>query len=309
MRILAPLLLGVLLALPAFAADPAAAVKTPNLAGDPAYVKSVRDWRAKAEQGLKRDNGWLTLAGRYPLKMGENTFGTGDRNDVVFPQGLGPVHMGVIDVQPGQVTVKMVEGLELDKDGIKYRERVMETRTDDRDWVKVGPRASFHVIERDGKYILRLADNQSAVRKHFGGRVWYPVDEDYRLNAKFVPYEPGKRIPIVNVLDEVSDEPVAGYVEFEIDGRPHRLDALTEDDGLFIIFRDETAGNGTYNTGRFLFVEKMPAPNETFRLDFNRAYNPPCAFSEFTTCPLPPKQNVLALPIEAGEKYPPRKKG
>src|SRR5437588_38115 len=125
------------------AADLAPGAKPPQPsqpAGDPAYVKSVKDWRAKAEESLRRDNGWLTLAGRYPLKMGENTFGTGPKNDVVFPPGLGPVHMGIVDVQPGKVVVKMVEGLQLDKDGIKYSEREMETGTDLRDWVKVGTR-------------------------------------------------------------------------------------------------------------------------------------------------------------------------
>jgi uncharacterized protein (DUF1684 family) len=125
--------------------------------------------------------------------------------------------------------------------------------------------------------------------------------------AKFVPYEPGKKISIVNVLDEISDEPVAGYIEFELDGRPHRLDALDDDDGLFVIFSDATAGETTYKPGRFLAIEKKPAADERFMLDLNRAYNPPCAFSEFTTCPLPPKQNVLKVRIDAGEKYPPAK--
>ena len=303
----AALLLGTL---PVLAANPADAVKTVPAAADPAYVKSVQDWRAKAEQSLRRDNGWLTLAGRYPLKMGENTFGTGPKNDVVFPPGLGPAGMGSVFVEPGKVVVKMVEGLQLDKDGMKFTEREMETGTDLRDWIQVSPRATFHIIEREGKYILRLADRQSPVRERFGGRVWFPVDDRYRIdNARFVPYAPGKTIKIVNVLDEVSDEPVAGYVEFDIDGRHHRLDAFTEDDGLFIIFRDPTAGDSTYGSGRFMFVEKMPEPGKPFRLDFNRAYNPPCAFSEFTTCPLPPKQNILDVAIEAGEKYPPRIKG
>jgi uncharacterized protein (DUF1684 family) len=308
-----PSLLGAVLvlgALPVLAADPAAAVKTLPAAADPAYVKSVQDWRAKAEEGLKRDNGWLTLAGRYPLKMGENTFGTGPKNDVVFPPGLGPVGMGSVFVEPGKVVVKMVEGLQLDKDGMKYTEREMETGTDLRDWIKVSPRASFHIIEREGKYILRLADKESPVREHFGGRVWFPVDDRYRIdNARYVPYPPGKTIKIVNVLDEVSDEPVAGYIEFDVNGRHHRLDALAEDDGLFIIFKDGTAGETTYGSGRFMYVDKMPDPGKPFRLDFNRAYNPPCAFSEFTTCPLPPKQNIMDVSIEAGEKYPPRKKG
>ena len=290
-----------------------AALAVPGLAfpqaADPAYAKSVTDWRAKVEKSLRADNGWLTLAGRYVLKPGENTFGTGPANDVVFPKGVGPAGMGSVFVEPGRVTVKMVPGLKMRKDGIDYTERDMGTSVEKRDWVSVG-RAAFHFIEVNGKTVMRLADNESEVRKRFGGRVWYDVNDNYRVPAKFVPYEPGKKISIVNVLDEVSDEPVAGYVEFEIAGRgPYRLDALDDDGGLFIIFSDATAGDTTYKPGRFLYVEEKPLPNTRFTLDLNRAYNPPCAFSEFTTCPLPPKQNILKTKIEAGEKYPPRRAG
>jgi len=289
----------------------AAALAVPGLASaqaaDPAYAKSVTDWRAKVEKSLRADNGWLTLAGRYVLKPGENTFGSGPGNDIVFPKGVGSAGMGSVFVEPGRVTVKMVPGLKMRKDGIEYSERDMGTSVEKRDWVSVGT-VAFHFIEVNGKTVMRLADNQSEVRRKFGGRVWYDVNDNYRVQAKFVPYEPGRKISIVNVLDEVSDEPVAGYVEFEIAGRgPYRLDALDDDGGLFIIFSDATAGDTTYKPGRFLHIEEKPLPNTRFTLDLNRAYNPPCAFSEFTTCPLPPKQNQLKVKIEAGEKYPPLK--
>jgi uncharacterized protein (DUF1684 family) len=276
---------------------------------NPEHAKSVQAWRERAEQGLRRDNGWLTLAGRFPMKPGVNTFGTGEANDIAFPKGLGPERMGTITAEPGKVMVKLAEGLTMTtRDGQAHIEREMGTRTDDRDWVQLG-RASFHVIERDGRYILRLADKESEVRKRFGGRLWYDVKESHYVKAKYVPYDPPRKISIVNVLDEVSDEPAPGYVEFKLNGKTHRLDAVGDDDGLFFVFRDATAGKGTYPPGRFLYVEKKPAPGETFMLDLNRAYNPPCAFSEFTTCPLPPKQNILKVRIEAGEKYPPRKAG
>ena len=281
----------------------------PAAAADPAYVKSVEDWRAKAEAGLRRDNGWLTLAGRYVMKQGENTFGTGEKNDIVFPQGLGPERMGTIVVEPGKVTLKLARGVAMEKDGMAFTERVMKTDVEKRDWVSSG-RTAFHVIERDGRYILRLADNESQVRKSFQGRVWFDVNDTYKVKAKFVPYNPARKIPIVNVLDEVSDEPSPGYVQFTLKGKTYKLDVVgDDDDGLFMIMKDDTAGKTTYGSGRFLHVEKKPAPNQTFDLDLNRAYNPPCAFSEFTTCPLPPKQNILKTKIEAGEKYPPRKAG
>jgi uncharacterized protein (DUF1684 family) len=283
-------------------------VAAQGVAIDPAYVKTVKDWRARAEQSLRRDNGWLTLAGRYPLKQGENTFGTGDRNDIVFPKGLGPVGMGSVWVEPGKVTVKLVEGYRMKSWDGDFSDRVMQTSGENKDWVTNG-RAAFHIIERGGRYILRLADNESEVRKKFGGRVWYDVDDNYRVSAKFVPYDPPRKVAIVNILDEVSDEPAPGYVEFDLFGRTYRLDVVGDDDGLFIIFKDQTAGDTTYGSGRFLYVEEKPKPGETFRLDLNRAYNPPCAFSEYTTCPLPPKQNIMATRVEAGEKYPPLKKG
>jgi uncharacterized protein len=208
------------------------------------------------------------------------------------------------------VTVKLVEGLTMMSNGIEMTEKVMGTDPSNRDWVTMGPRTAFHIIEREGRYILRLADNQSDVRRKFGGRVWYDVDASYRVPAKFVPYQPLKKEPIVNILDEVSDEAVPGYIEFDLKGRVYRLDVIGDDpDGLFVIFKDPTAGDTTYGSGRFLFVEGRPKANEPFQFDLNRAYNPPCAFSEFTTCPLPPKQNVLKVKIEAGEKYPPRKAG
>jgi len=276
-------------------------------AADPEHVKSVEAWRAKVEKSLRADNGWLTLAGRYVMKPGPNTFGTGDKNDIVFPAGLGPEKMGVINVEPGAVMVKLEPGVVMTKDGMEYSERRMSTTGETRDWVKLGDRAAFHVIEREGRYILRLADNQSKVRSGFEGRVWYPVNDAYWVDAKFVPYKAGKTVPIVNVLDEVSDEPSPGYVEFKVGGKTQKLDVVGDDDGLFMIFRDDTAGKSTYKPGRFLYVEKKPEPNKTFKLDLNRAYNPPCAFSEYTTCPLPPEQNILKVKVEAGEKYPPRR--
>jgi len=286
----------------------AAIAAAPALAADPAYVKSVEDWRAKAETGLKRDNGWLTLAGRYVMKPGENTFGTGEKNDIVFPKGLGPERMGTMVVEPNKVTLKLAPGVTMQKDGVAFTERVMGTSVDNRDWVASG-RTAFHVIAREDKYILRLADNESQVRKNFQGRVWYGVDEGYKVKARYVPYNPVHKIAIVNILDEVSDEPAPGYVEFKIKGKTHRLDAVGDDEGLFFILKDDTAGKTTYGSGRFLYVDRNPAPGETFDLDLNRIYNPPCAFSEYTTCPLPPKQNILKTKIEAGEKYPPRKAG
>jgi uncharacterized protein len=271
-------------------------------------VADLEAWRDRVGQSLKRDNGWLTLAGRFVMKPGANTFGTGADNDIVFPaelKGVGPARLGVINVDEAakSVTMTLAEGTAWTADGKPIvSPRVLGTSTDKRDWVAF-ENIAMHVIARDGKYILRLADNKSAVRANFKGRQWYQPNAKFRVEAKYTPYPPGKTIPIVNVLDEVSDEPSPGYVSFKLNGVNYKLDAVGDGEGLFFVMRDKTSGDTTYRPSRFLSVEKKPEANKTFWLDFNRAYNPPCAFSEFTTCPLPPKQNILRVKIEAGEKY------
>jgi uncharacterized protein len=286
----------------------ACASTAPTEPVDAAWQKSLVDWRQRAEKSLRADNGWLTLAGRYVLKPGANTFGTGPGNDVVFPKGLGPDRMGSITIAGGKVTLTMAPGLTVRKEGMDLDELVLGTDLERRDWVTRG-RMAMHVIKLEDRYVLRLADNESEVRKGFESRVWYAPDPAYRVSAKFVPYPPGRKVTIVNVLDEASDEPSPGYVEFELDGRVQRLDAVGEDEGLFFVLRDATAGDTTYRPGRFLYLEKKPEPGKPFVLDLNRTYNPPCAFSAYTTCPLPPKQNILKVRVEAGERYPPRRAG
>jgi uncharacterized protein (DUF1684 family) len=277
-------------------------------AAETPYTAEIQQWRAEREKKLRADNGWLTLAGRYPLDDGPNSFGTSADNDAVFPtplEGTGPARLGTLEVDSAAktVTLRLADGVEMTHEGAPFRgERQMSTSPERRDWVSLG-RLSFHVIERNGKYFLRLADNESPLRREFPGCQWYPPDERYRVTARFVPYAPERTLPIVNIVDEVSEQPCAGYAEFELDGQTHRLDAIREGEGLFFVFRDATAGDTTYRAGRFIDVARLPEPQGTFVLDFNQAYNPPCAWSSFTTCPLPPPQNILPTRIEAGERF------
>lgn len=283
-----------------------------NALADEAYVKSIQEWRARVETGLKRDNGWLTLAGRYVMKPGENTIGTAKGNDILLPPGVGPAQLGKVIIDGKMVVLKLNDGIVMKgKEGEFKGERVLTTESSNRDWVTLG-RMAFHVIERKGKYVLRLADNENEVRKNFAGRVWYDVGGNYKVAGKFVPYAPGKTIQIIDIIDEVHDTPNPGYVEFTLNGQTLKLDATAEpgDKELFIILKDQTAGKGTYNAGRFLVVEWPEAVRKNggpVTIDFNKTYNPPCAFSEFTTCPLPPAQNQLKVKLEAGEKYLPKK--
>jgi uncharacterized protein (DUF1684 family) len=280
----------------------------PLAAADPEYTRELQEWREAKEKSLRADNGWLTLAGRLPLKAGANTFGTGKDNDVVFPpelKGVGPARLGTLLVDPDakQVKLQLATGVTMLAGDKEFTgERVLGTDSDKRDWVGMG-RFRMHIIVRNGKYILRLADNESAVRKNFAGRIWYPPDERFKVTATFRAYPPGQTLRMVNVIDEVSEQPCPGYAEFKINGEAHKLDAIAEGEGLFFVLKDATAGNTTYRASRFLDIENKPKADEEFTLDFNKAYNPPCAFSAFTTCPFPPKQNVLKVRVEAGEKY------
>lgn len=284
-----------------------AAAPFSNPLSDDAYTKEILAWQTTREKKLTAENGWLALAGRFQLKEGENTIGAGDENDIVFPKelrGAIPENLGAItlDTKTKKATLKLASGVSMSSDGNPFTgEREFTIADDKKDWVTLG-RMSFHVILREGRYFLRLADNESPVRKNFPGCLWYAPDEAFKVEAKFTPALAGKTLAIINVLGEDSPQPLAGQVEFKFRGETHKLDAIQEGDGLFIIFKDETSGAETYSAGRFIDIEKTPGAGETFTLDFNKAYNPPCAFSKFTTCPIPPRQNHLKIKVEAGEK-------
>jgi uncharacterized protein (DUF1684 family) len=155
------------------------------------------------------------------------------------------------------------------------------------------------VIQRGNRFGVRLKNKNSESRKTFTGLKYFPVNDAYRVVAKFVPYDPPMTIAVPNILGDTEQEPSPGYVEFMLNGQKCRLDPVSEGDELVFIFRDLTSGKETYPSGRFLFTA-MPKNGEV-ALDFNKAVNPPCAFTPFATCPLPPKQNHLPIRVEAGE--------
>ena len=290
-------------ALLSFAAA-AAIAASPAAAPDPAYRAEIEKWRTDREARLKADGGWLQVAGLFWLKPGENSFGTDAKSTIVLPAGSGPARAGVFELRDGKVALKMAAGVEATVDGKPAA--AMTLRPDvpgPADVLKLGPRLSLHVIARGGKLGIRMKDKESPLLKEFTGLHWFPVREDLRVVARFVPYAPPKKVPVPNILGQVEDLPSPGYAAFTIGGREVRLDPVLEEPGadeLFFIFRDETAKKETYPAGRFLYTA-MPKDG-TVVLDFNKAYSPPCAFTPYATCPLPPRQNRLAVRIEAGEK-------
>jgi uncharacterized protein len=278
-----------------------AAVRTP----DPAYRAAIEKWRADREARLRNDGGWLQVVGLFWLKDGANSFGTGAGNTIVLPPGSAPARAGVFELREGKTTVRMEAGVEATVGN--QPATVRELRPDvpgPADVLKLGPRLTLHVIERGGRYGIRLKDKESALLKEFTGLRWFPVQEDYRVEARFVAHASAKKIPVPNILGQVEEMASPGYVAFVIAGREVRLDPVIEEPGateLFFIFRDQTTGKQTYPAGRFLYAE-MPKDGRV-TLDFNKAYSPPCAFTPYATCPLPPKQNRLPVRIEAGEMH------
>ena len=250
-----------------------------------AYQAEIAEWHARREAALKAENGWLSLAGLFWLREGANHFGADPSNEIVLPDGAP--RAGVFELEHGKVTVTM--------DGST---RVVTP--DSADAVKVG-RLTLLVIQRGGRNGIRVKDPESQARREFHGIESFPANEVWRVTAQFVP--DARKIPILNVLGQTEPSDSPGYAVFHLAGRELRLYPILEEPGasqLFFIFRDQTSGKETYGAGRFLYSD-LPKNGQVI-LDFNKAYNPPCAFTPYATCPLPPPENRLAVRVEAGEK-------
>jgi hypothetical protein len=276
-------------------------------AANSVYHAEIETWRQNREARLKAEDGWLAVAGLFWLDEGVNRFGSGPGNAIALPTGAAPAVAGAFELRQGQVSVRIEPGVTVTAAGKPVA--AMELRSDDPgppDVLKLG-RLSLQVIARGGRYGIRMKDPESETRRAFAGLRWFPVRDDMRVDARFVPWPSPRTIPIPNVLGQVNDLPSPGYAEFTVAGRKVRLEPVIEEPGaqeLFFIFRDQTAGKETYPAGRFLYA---PMPKDgAVVLDFNKAYSPPCAFTAYATCPLPPPQNRLPVRIEAGEKDPHR---
>jgi uncharacterized protein (DUF1684 family) len=269
--------------------------------GDEAYRAEVRKWREDRESRLKADGGWLTVAGLFWLKDGESRFGSDPTSAVVLPAGA-PARGGVFVFAGGRTTVKLEPGVRATVSGKPVT--TTELKSDDKgppDVLVMGP-LTFQIIKRGERYGVRLKDNNSPARKAFTGLRWYDVREDYRITARFTSYPAPRPVKVPNILGQSEPMPSPGFAVFSWGGQEIRLEGVLEDpqaEELFFIVRDQTSGKETYPAGRFLYAD-LPKQGKIV-LDFNKAYNPPCAFTPFATCPLPPPQNWMSVRIEAGE--------
>ncbi|MCX7797200.1 MAG: DUF1684 domain-containing protein [Melioribacter sp.] len=264
------------------------------------YINEIKSWHKRRIENLKKENGWLNLIGLYWLKEGENKFGSDKSNDIIFPSNT-PAFIGKFYLKDSTVKVKINEGVNVLIDGKKIKSAEMKNDLQNNPTILAYGSFRWNLIKRGKKYGIRLRDLESELVKNFKGIETFPINEDWKLEAKFEPYKPYKKIFIPNVLGSVEEKYSPGALIFNKDGKTFKVDVLDEGDSYFIIFADETNGIETYGAGRFLYVEK-PKVNNKIYIDFNKAYNPPCAFTKFATCPLPPPQNFLKLRITAGEK-------
>jgi uncharacterized protein (DUF1684 family) len=282
------------------------AQETPPAATSGDYRRSIEAWRAEREAKLKADDGWLTLVGLHWLRTGPNQVGGSPTVDVPLPAGSAPHAVGTIAFAGGVARFTPEPGVDVRINGAPARPQVLRPQPGDYDVVTTGS-VTFFVIKRGDRYGVRVRDANSAERRGFEGLRWYPVREDYRVKARFIPHENPASIMIANVLGAVEPWPTPGEVVFTLGGREFTLHPVLDGpdaNELFFIFRDGTTGSETYPGGRFLYAP-MPKNGEVV-LDFNKAESPPCAFTAFATCPLPPRENALPIRIEAGELNPHR---
>ena len=266
------------------------------------YVKAIEKWRSEEETKLKKEDGWLTVAGLFWLKEGINTVGVGPAFDVRLTDNFKKGKFGEIDFKNGTANLKVEDGVESKSDD-KNISTTIQLVSDEK-WkpteIRTGSQ-TFFLIRREDRFGIRLKDSQSKARLAFKGQHWFPIDESYKVTARFEALPEPKELMIPNVLGGHFKMKSPGTLKFTLKGKEYSLQPVTEeDDTLFIIFRDGSNESETYGAGRFLYADK-PVNGEAV-LDFNKAKNPPCAFTPFATCPLAPPQNILGVDIKAGEK-------
>jgi len=271
-----------------------------------AYRHEIEQWQQQRIARTTSDNGWLTLCGLFWLKEGENKFGSDSSNEIVFPAGKAPGICGSIYLERGTLRLEARSGVE-----IKHHDSVVTSlvlRSDEEGaadpTVLTVNALSFYAIQRAGQLAVRVKDRENPALLHFKGLEYFPIDLKWRVEAKFEPYVPQKALQIASVVGTVENDTCPGALSFEVDGKPCRLDVVIEQgttDEFFVMFSDETSGKETYKMGRQLYTDLPDAQNNVI-LDFNKAYNWPCVFTEYATCPIPPAQNHLLVRVEAGEK-------
>ena len=280
-----------------------ASAKVPAPAADPVFLADNAIWREERKQSLLKADGWTSLVGLHWLELKAHYLGSSPASGIKF--AVGPPKLGMVKQEDGRVFFTPESGLALTLNDAPLKGRAEFMSDHDETPGVIGfddGKGKLSLIKRGDRFGLRVKHADAPSRLHFTGLDYWPADAGWKIQGKFVPHPPGKTMPIVDIIGTTSDAPNPGAVEFVRDGKTYRIEAMGEPGGeLFLVLADRTSGHGSYPAGRFM---DTPAPDAQGNvvLDFNRAYSPPCAFTSFATCPLPPPENRLDLAITAGEK-------
>jgi uncharacterized protein (DUF1684 family) len=268
-----------------------------------AYIAEIEAWHKRRVERLTSSSGWLSLVGLYWLKEGENTFGGDQGNAIKFPKEKSPDFIGSIYLEDGNLRTEINENITVLHNKEPVTSIVVKPDVSGNPTILSLDSLSWYIIKRGERFAVRLRDSENENIRNFSGIETFPIDTSWRVEAILEPYDPPKLMDVPNITGTVNQETSPGALVFTIAGKEYRLDPIGKPGGksLFVIFADQTNGDETYGAGRFLYAS-MPGEDGKTTLDFNIAYNPPCAFTRFATCPLPPAQNVLPIEVTAGEK-------
>jgi uncharacterized protein (DUF1684 family) len=270
------------------------------------YVDSIRKWRQEYAQKLMSPDGWLAISGLFWLDQGENRIGAHPSNRIVLPPHSAPEFSGIFTLRDREVTLQAAEDVQMTiNDQPVTTTQVVIDSYGSSEWIALND-LKLSVIQRGSRYGVRIYDKNHPQLKQFVALRWFPIQPDYCIEASFIPFEQPKTMSIVNVVGDTLEMESPGYAEFTLQGQVCCLHAVLveESDRLRFLFQDATSSDATYPGGRFLTTEAPDKGHVT--LDFNQAHNPPCAYTDFATCPLPSPINRLPVRVSAGESRYPR---
>jgi uncharacterized protein len=265
------------------------------------YEQSVLKWRQEVDNNIRRENGWLALAGLFWLRKGTNVIGSDAESDILLPK-RAPARLGTFVFDGNNVTLNVEASLPVEVNGVATASALLDADQEDVPSFITFSDMRMVVLRRSKGIGIRVWDNAREERRTFPSRQWYPVKEEFRVPANYIRYETPKIVKMPDILGAILDEPMQGYVSFALHGNKHEL--MVEelpDHRLFIQFMDQTNNRDTYPSGRYHYTDAHE--NGKVFIDFNKAYSPPCAFTEFATCTFPPQENHLNVAVKAGEIF------
>jgi uncharacterized protein (DUF1684 family) len=272
----------------------------PVITDEASYVKSIEEWQHQRLERLKAKNGWLSLAGLFWLEEGENSFGSDPDNKIVFPE-KSDAFGGTLVLNGDKVTLQVNEGVQItSSDTLLMQIAMNDDHSDNTTHLQQGDLA-WYIIKRGERYGIRMRDHKHPRINMLDHIPAYPIQTSYVVEATLEPFDTPKTMIVATPLEGYTESyECPGTLNFRLNGKDLELHPFASGNGYFLVIADETTGMDTYGAGRFMYA----SPDSTGRiiLDFNKAYNPPCAFSPFATCPMPPQENFLDVAIEAGEK-------